>query len=1542
MDRSRESRKVPMAAPASLTRRRHRGSGLRDSPDEDGTMELQETARLRDRKKERERERERERDRERSSRNKRRRADRLIHAGNREDGPDESTDESVNDDEEEDYDEDLGGGGSLRMPPPNPASTSSPSLSNHHQNHHRKSIPQSIPSTKMFRPASPWKPADEMIGVPIPRKARSASTKRAHDCWASGSAGIIGGDQLHRQASTSPARSSLVSATASPSRISPPSSNISARKKMKHIGSNKHRATPKASTSKAASSNQEEIEFEIAQVLYGMMTQPTDATKPEGGVNEALNKSASDSKSRVSSPVSAPPPNQSTNLPGSSAIVVTVPKRKRPRPVNYGDENLGFSSRENIIPKIDVEQVVKAEQKSTILEKNFKPVLADDRLSPDLEHAREESCAKLNAHLTKPVRNSQPESNNLRAEEVIVAGLNDGDAISSKRDSTADRVDENSEDNYMEKASGLGIKREEKFQIDLMAPPPALRLSPERDGNVQYVSSEPKKTIPDIEELKPVVKDAENSKQAAADSRKSAESDHKRFKRGVTEETDVHKAYLSKERSVKLQHNTTEKNDGEIGMANAGSNRQDVHNQHQLGQPHLPMVPTGDEAAGDKTVHAAISLPSGMSAAGWQGGLPPFSYMTPLQGVVSMDGSTQSSTPLQPPQLLLNQPQPRPKRCATHCYIARSISYHQQFTRMNPFWPAVAGSAATLYGANACNLNVVPPVELHGATGIMGVNAVLDKSLGVFPSSNTSKEKPSHGPIIADTAQRKQILLQQAVPAGVSSNLLRGPAFIFPLGQQQAAVAASATTTMKNPPVAGALPTGNPISGPGSVSSAPSATMSVNYPNMAANETQYLAILQNNPYPFPFPTHAGAPPVYRGAHPQAMPFFNGTFYSPQMLHPSQLQQQSQQSAHGHQILPGPNIMGVSSGSSSSQKHLPNHSQKSQGNGSSAGTANMKQSFPSPKNRPSHMPLKQHNQHLTEAGSEDSPSTADSRGSRSNFGMYTENLNLPNHAQNFALMPASSVSVGAGTATTNGGTNGTHHKYGNHSEKKPHQPQQGLKVGVDSLPSHQGFAVSFASLNGSGGPPALDITSMGQNHAILQNFPDAARHHSYQVMVAQQAQQKKYFRQSEEEKKPSDCDALNVEEERKSMASKGVLSNNGLSIAFSRSDFADSSVPGNNVVDSSSRNLKVASGPGRISGPLLSTSMSNANSPAVLQQKMQLQQQQQQQQQKAQLMQHQKQSQQYMAQTARGKTPSMNNGHLYSDQLPTNAAMAAKLSTFQQNNVSISGGSNSPTQQWKSSARASVSQVPSPGLAPTNSASGKNIYQQQSQLSQQSHMQISFGGGHSKSMSAAQVQQLPTGHQNPSQIVGGSAVASSNYKGSGSPRTTAGVVTNKAPQTSTLSTSASLQVKNSSMPSRSSSPVGGRTVPSALGNSNMGTPQGNTSSKPQMFQQQQQQMKPQLSKQAMQQAQALFPSYLQTSQGPNLTSSATSVAAANGGSYLQRRKLDTQTHQQSQSPSGSSSTGMLSMCSSTVAVTSDPAKAIAVAAVAGNNIKAPSK
>ncbi|EPS62171.1 hypothetical protein M569_12621, partial [Genlisea aurea] len=107
MDRNRDSRKTSIVGSNGFNRRRHRTSSLRDSPDDDGGLELQESVRLRDRvKKDRDRERERdhrERERERDLKERSSRSRRRRLTSNKDDiGGDETSDESIDDEDDED------------------------------------------------------------------------------------------------------------------------------------------------------------------------------------------------------------------------------------------------------------------------------------------------------------------------------------------------------------------------------------------------------------------------------------------------------------------------------------------------------------------------------------------------------------------------------------------------------------------------------------------------------------------------------------------------------------------------------------------------------------------------------------------------------------------------------------------------------------------------------------------------------------------------------------------------------------------------------------------------------------------------------------------------------------------------------------------------------------------------------------------------------------------------------------------------------------------------------------------------------------------------------------------------------------------------------------------------------------------------------------------------------------------------------------------------------------------------------------------------
>ncbi|RWW69925.1 hypothetical protein BHE74_00022439 [Ensete ventricosum] len=109
MERNREARRGTTAASTAtngsggggggLSRRRQRNSsGFRDSPEDDGRMEMPETSRLRDRGAKK------DRDRDRSSRRKRRRGERTLHGSNRDEG-DQSSENSLDEDEEDDDDD---------------------------------------------------------------------------------------------------------------------------------------------------------------------------------------------------------------------------------------------------------------------------------------------------------------------------------------------------------------------------------------------------------------------------------------------------------------------------------------------------------------------------------------------------------------------------------------------------------------------------------------------------------------------------------------------------------------------------------------------------------------------------------------------------------------------------------------------------------------------------------------------------------------------------------------------------------------------------------------------------------------------------------------------------------------------------------------------------------------------------------------------------------------------------------------------------------------------------------------------------------------------------------------------------------------------------------------------------------------------------------------------------------------------------------------------------------------------------------------------
>ncbi|KAL4386270.1 hypothetical protein GQ457_09G018970 [Hibiscus cannabinus] len=1309
------------------------------------------------------------------------------------------------------------------------------SLSTHHQqqqHQHRKSFSLPVKVIRTTPPSgsamatttttsSTWKAADEMIGVSVPRKARSASTKRSHEWAASGGAvGVVGGEHINRQSSTSPVRTGVAGMLTSPSPApASPSSNASVRKKMKPNGPKQK--PPKSSSSKPLSSAQEEIEMEIAEVLYGLMRQPQVPSKQDinGNDSREVNKHNNDSKSRVSSPISNFPstiPQSSSILPSNynsstTSMSAIAPKRKRPRPVKYEDETtppppsifpVMNNSVSSTTTKVEIDQPAKIEATSPNLEKNTgsmaENLMNSSQAGPassELDQAEPMKEVKSSlVHDSKPLTEDS-ESRDLgicKKEESQPLLKETSQSPANNNPSAGLRLDDERDNLIVTKANStvceIESQRQDKFQIDLMALPPS-RSSPERDDEIDFRASDPKPMSTDMElEMKSTVKEDSKSVKAGKEDVSAEANDNKKPKQ-IAEEAESHNPVLNNERNINLQLDL-DKSDRDSGTGSVCANKFNHHSQKQQHQQ-----PDSEKSA------QSGALPLPMSLASWPGGLPPMGYMAPLQGVVSMDGSAVSSGSIQPPHLLFNQP--RPKRCATLVYIARNVHYHQQFMKMNPFWPAAPGSAS-LYGPKA-SLNIVPPSELNGNIPGRAVNSVQDKGQSLAIPSHVSKDKSSQAATnTVDAAQRKQILLQPALPPGAPSNILHGPAFIFPLSQPPAAAASV-----------------RPGTTPAGATAAP--TMSFNYANMPGNETQYLAILQNNAYPFPFPAHVGAPPGYRGNHAQPMPFIPGSFYSSQMLHPTQIQQQQpprptqlQQSQQGHQ---NPSM----SSGASSQKHL----QRPHGTGVGSDSGNLQVFSP------------QKTSHLIPYSF--------SNGSNSQVSMLLIKLEfaMPLQPPNFTLMNA--ASLGGSTSS-----------------------------GV--------FAMSFASINGTTAP-GLDISSFARDHAILQSLPESTRQGYQQIMAAavaaQTAQQKKNNYHASEEGNNGTNDASSAEEGRNTMA--GKISAAGQSIAFSRPDLSDSSVstlPGSNVIDSSARTINLGSAPARTSGSVMPASISGINSPNAQQQLQRNQQQQQ-------MLQLQKSHQFGTAVASRSKLPATSNGSAYSDHLPS-SSMAAKfpnaLSAFPQNMVQTSS-SSAQSSQWKNSARTTASQVP-PSLSSTSST-----LKQQSRA-QQSHTEISFAAN----PKSTQSQQPPSSSPSlsPPMVVGSPTISISRSAG-GSPKTTGSTSTgNKGGQASSLS---SQQTKNSpSVPSQMSSPVGGRSVPSVLGNPHLSS-SSNTGTKPQVVLQQQHQHQ----KHAMHPAQLFFSNAYMQAQAQHSPVQQLQVGTFFKDTVTSNSRHSLQGHQQIQRP-----------------------------------------
>lgn len=262
--------------------------------------------------------------------------------------------------------------------------------------------------------------------------------------------------------------------------------------------------------------------------------------------------------------------------------------------------------------------------------------------------------------------------------------------------------------------------------------------------------------------------------------------------------------------------------------------------------------------------------------------------------------------------------------------------------------------------------------------------------------------------------------------------------------------------------------------------------VSFNYQNLAAKEVPYMAVMQNNGYPFPISTPIGTTPAFRGTHAQAMPFFNGSFYTSQMLHPFQLQQQQ---PYPH--LPvRPIHQNTTTSSGSSLSHKQPESQQLRGTQNSGNNVLNSSNMQLKQSQKHYMSASDQSSKLeAEISTENSPSNADTRASQARKCVSRHNYAVQFQPLNYTLMPSTTL-VGQGG--------------GNRGEQSQ---QQGLKGGAEFIPS-QAFAMSLTPFAGNSTASSLSFSSMPQNPAMFQSLPHMARQ-EYQVQAAQAMQNKNH-------------------------------------------------------------------------------------------------------------------------------------------------------------------------------------------------------------------------------------------------------------------------------------------------------------------------------------------------------------------------------------------------------------------------------------------------
>ncbi|KZV22538.1 Time for coffee isoform 1 [Dorcoceras hygrometricum] len=260
--------------------------------------------------------------------------------------------------------------------------------------------------------------------------------------------------------------------------------------------------------------------------------------------------------------------------------------------------------------------------------------------------------------------------------------------------------------------------------------------------------------------------------------------------------------------------------------------------------------------------------PFQISLGGWPGVLPHTGYMQSQQAVLPMDDSARFRIAMQPPKFRFSQL--RPKRSATHQYIACSIQQHQQHTT-KALWSGPTGGVTLMPPTQKSTPGIPANGECQG-----------ERNLGAI-AVGCGKDKSSKAPLSLNSTKNTELMLQQA-SFHTAKNFPHNPAFIFPLGHHQRTAMAPAKSSV---PAQSASASGNmsllsdSTGRPSENLSLPGkeAVTSFSGPSLTSNEVApFMAVLQNNGCQYPISTSMVMPQL-KGVPSPPLPLFNSALYS---------------------------------------------------------------------------------------------------------------------------------------------------------------------------------------------------------------------------------------------------------------------------------------------------------------------------------------------------------------------------------------------------------------------------------------------------------------------------------------------------------------------------------------------------------------------------------------------------------------------------------------------------------------------------------------